>query len=329
MSAATRTVVAAALLTASSTAMAGRLSADLNARELTIECHEGCSILVQPVGSRIHVFDLTSGAHDKRPASGLKFDDCHDTRYFPTQDLPSRVYSYARADVDVVVLNGSGANDHLVVLGLDGPVEVAAGGGNDILVSHGQNTFASLDNGADCASLVDMDYGRVYGRSGNDVIFGESGDYDVYGGDGDDEVYTGDGDDLVKGDSGDDHIETAGGRDLVYGGDGKDNLFVGDGDDIAYGGDNEDWIKLGSGNDFAKGERGDDIILGGPGDDTMEGNRGRDFIRDEEGANDAWGGRDNDELDVTGAGSVVSGSGGHDACASAPNVTLSNCESSL
>ena len=180
------------------------------------------------------------------------------------------------------------SNSALQATGQKG-VRLWGGSGNDIIYGAG-------------------DSDKLYGQADNDVLVGFGGDDALYGGDGKDELSGGDGRDFLDG--GDDESADAlfggMGADVIHGGDGDDKL-VGDlpylkgangyppGTDTKLMGG--DYLSGGAGKDKIWGDAGDDYLDGGTGDDKLYGGLDDDHLFGGENADDLSGGKGNDFLD--------------------------------
>ena len=116
----------------------------------------------------------------------------------------------------------------------------------------------------------------IYGNGGNDRLSGGQGDDTLLGGSGHDTVYGSHGDDDVRGGSGNDRLFGGIGNDRLEGGSGNDRLSAGADDDILIGGWGNDHLIAGAGNDILQGGSGNDALCGQDGDDISEGGKGND-----------------------------------------------------
>ena len=173
--------------------------------------------------------------------------------------------------LDHIVIQGTGANDHIVagggddtVWGEDGDDRIEAGYGVD-----------SINGGAgdDIITSAGTDIGAVSvlkGESGNDVIVDGTGMSLIFGGDGKDYIVSGFDDGEIRGGQGDD---------FIYGGDGMGMLF---------GNEGNDWVEGGAGFDFIAGDMaelffnstiiGHDVLNGGQGDTDYDADSGDDIM---------------------------------------------------
>ncbi|MFK7817790.1 MAG: choice-of-anchor Q domain-containing protein [Planctomycetaceae bacterium] len=208
----------------------------------------------------------------------------------------------------------AGADSLTVGEGIDGPMLVSAGIGDDTVLTGGGND-------------------TVFAGAGDDLVSTGGGDDFILGDAGDDTVLAGAGTDTVNGSSGSDSLNGEGGVDLLIGQGGRDWLSGGGGKDTLLGGASRDVLDGGPGDDRLEGytddDLGDDDSNPGPdGDDTLFGGSGRDEITDSIGMNAVFGGPDkdiivaggklsgglgDDRIRGTAAGSILRGGSGNDA----------------
>jgi VCBS repeat-containing protein len=147
---------------------------------------------------------------------------------------------------------------------------------------------------------------KLYGEADDDLLVGYGGDDELYGGDGKDELSGGDGRDFLDGGTGNDQLSGGYGADVLYGGEGNDGL-TGDAyylkgtnwypagiDESKLGGD---FLDGGVGNDSLWGNNGDDYLYGGVGDDALYGGLDDDHQFGEAGQDTLAGGKGGDYLD--------------------------------
>ncbi len=155
-----------------------------------------------------------------------------------------------------------------------------------------------------------VEFEKLYGSGGIDLIFGNSGCDELYGGVGIDALFGGGASDLLKGEND---------SDLMFGGEGEDKLFGGgfidvgfgneDADEL-YGEENSDLLFGNLGNDKLLGDDpsantgGMDLLLGGSGDDKLYGYKDSDFI---------FGGENNDTIEGNEGADVLFGLNGDDS----------------
>jgi Ca2+-binding RTX toxin-like protein len=121
----------------------------------------------------------------------------------------TRTFSAKR--VWVVAIRGLGGDDRIAAApGLDFPVWIEGGGGND-----------SLTGGIAKDTLS--------GGAGHDTLDGQAGSDHLTGDNGNDVLRGGDGDDYLRGDAGNDQLDGGAGRDKLLGGGNDDSLFADDG----------------------------------------------------------------------------------------------------
>lgn len=204
--------------------------------------------------------------------------------------------------------------------GMDTPVVVTGGAGDDILVVSALHRATIIPR---VFSLVDGKGGNdtIIMGAGNDYVDAGTGDdfvlnlggadsvglgpgYDVFlggddaelvdGGNDDDIMVVGGGDDVANGQAGNDIIRGGSGADHVNGGDGNDRLDGGSGADIITGGNGNDTILGGQGDDTINGNGGDDAILGELDKDTVYADDGTDYVDGGDGDDNLYGGAKGD-----------------------------------
>ncbi|MCJ2163449.1 MULTISPECIES: calcium-binding protein [unclassified Pseudodesulfovibrio] len=114
-----------------------------------------------------------------------------------------------------------------------------------------------------------QDPARVFGHSGDDLLYGSSGDDTLYGLDGDDLLRGGDGDDELYGGYGNDYLIGGAGNDTLIDLSGNDTLDGGAGDDLIIGLEGLSTLIGGAGNDTITGATGNLIEAVGEGIDTI------------------------------------------------------------
>ncbi|MDR0702966.1 MAG: hypothetical protein LBF61_11335, partial [Azoarcus sp.] len=182
--------------------------------------------------------------------------------------------------------------------------------GNDLLIKSVSTTantvtikdFENGDLGILLGNKLTTDPGRVdrvFGSSGNDIIYtldeedviiALDGDNIVYAGTGNDLVWGDRGNDILHGEQGLDFLDGEAGNDWLYGGNGAD-LIEGDaGNDTLYADNGPedlallaasgqgDWLNGGSGDDALFGSVRADFLAGGAGKDTLHGGAGDDVL---------------------------------------------------
>lgn len=244
--------IAAALPAA---AHAGRVHTKLDGNTLEVDCDKSCHVLVEAVGSRVHIFDLTGTWKDQRTDNGYRAQHC---RQHDADNVPNRNWSYAQADVDWIDLKGSGGNDYFDLRGLSAFATVDTKGGEDHVVSELDGSYR-LGGGDDCGLLLAG--GDLYGQSGMDELTVQGGPAYVDGGDDADEIETDDWDDVVRGGSGPDIIFGEGGDDELRGNHGNDDIQDMHGSNALFGGRDDDWLKT-NGSSSIDGRAGTDTCVG-------------------------------------------------------------------
>lgn len=320
---------ATAVLALTATAANAGLRASQDGDRVNINCGSGgCFVFVKPVGSRIHIFNMTQTYFDNawiRPRGDDHALSCSPEFYSSLQELPRRAFSFAQSEVNRIRFTGNGKNERFELYGLEHiSVDADMKGGNDIVVIK-RRIEALLGDGHDCAYV--MGGGSVSGQGGDDTITVLEGSFDVDGGDGSDEIRAGRAEaSFLKGGSGDDMFYGSPGDDVIYAQGGDDRVLGGDGNDYIDGGDGSDELDGEEGDDVIYGGRGNDDLYGGPGDDYLRGNRGNDDLIDLEGVNQLNGDADNDRIEVYNAGSNANGGGGSDLCIVRRQATHQHCE---
>ena len=217
----------------------------------------------------------------------------------------------------IVVLAGAG-DDLIDATGVESPVSIIGGDGNDIIIGGDGNDTVDAGAGDDC----------VVGNSGDDLIIDGPGN-DIYeagagadhleasgdvnmlltdisltrgGGGGpifDTNTISGfesaslvggisandlsavsfSGSTTIEGGSGDDTITGSIAGGLLKGGPGNDRLTGGINDDIIHGGNGDDFLNARGGGDVLYGGTGNDNMNGGTGADYLDGGIGNDFVK--------------------------------------------------
>jgi Ca2+-binding RTX toxin-like protein len=122
------------------------------------------------------------------------------------------------SDVDAIVVDLGSGNDILVTApGINVPMTITGGDGNDLITAGGGADF-------------------IDGGLGVDILYGAGGDDVLLGGDGNDDLFGGSGNDVLIGGNGNDMLFGQAGRDLLIGSSDEDLLSAGDGEDILVGG---------------------------------------------------------------------------------------------
>jgi Ca2+-binding RTX toxin-like protein len=145
-------------------------------------------------------------------------------------------------------INGGNGNDTITSGALgSGAREMHGGGGDDVLLPHGQAQIVTGDAGNDIAS-----YQGVY--AGTKVInLVGTGLETVIGSEGNDSIIGSDASEVILGEAGDDTILGNGGNDYIDGGPGFDSLSGGSGNDTFVNADSQkDVIDGGDGFDIAE-----------------------------------------------------------------------------
>ena len=200
----------------------------------TVSVSDGALVIVDTVGED-NVLDVLDGSgglrvYDDRapPVAG---DGC-----FPIG--PKTVQCFAL--VNRVRADLGGGDDLAGTVGIDVPVEMSGGAGEDLLEAGDGSSV--LDGGGGIDSLA--------GGDGVDRLAGDTGDDLLLGGKDADTMVGGQGDDILNGQAGSGDVALGGdGRDLLRGGEGADQLEGGAGDDVLIGGDGRDDVGTGTGSD--------------------------------------------------------------------------------
>jgi len=141
--------------------------------------------------------------------------------------VTNRVFTYAKAQVNRVDLNGGAGNDTFTGRGTGNVrLRMFGNGGNDTF--YGSSGRDIMVGGAGNDNL--------FGRGGNDFIQGDDGDDNIHGGDGNDILFGGNGNDTVNGGAGIDAITGDAGDDILISIDGEtlDTLDAGSGADTLW-----------------------------------------------------------------------------------------------
>jgi len=158
--------------------------------------------------------------------------------------------TFARAGVLRIEIDGFGGDDRIDWMGIDLPVSLRAGGGNDVITA-GSGSDTVLGGDGNDKIHGGEEYDLLSGNAGNDQIDGGLGNDRLNGDGGNDKLYGGAGLDRLFGYAGRDYLDGGSSGDRLDGGDGVDNLFGQGGDDGFYTQDNDgDAIFGGSGHDF-------------------------------------------------------------------------------
>ena len=191
------------------------------------------------------------------------------------------------------IFSGNGNDTVLIDTGVDVPVSMDGGAGNDTLTAGGAGSTLVGGEGNDCLTGSYYD-DSIDGGGGNDCIAGNAGKDTIGGGDGADTLLGGPGDDsidagagndrvsggddrdTIRGGEGDDTLLGENGFDTIYGDGGNDSLVGGVGSDCMFGGDGNDSLDGGNSDDYLDGGAGDDYLIGGLASDTLLGGTGND-----------------------------------------------------
>jgi Ca2+-binding RTX toxin-like protein len=217
---------------------------------------------------------------------------------------------------DIVIVNGTAAGNHIsvvscgssvIVKGLAEQVTIdGAEGANDSLVINGLDGNDVIDASKLSAGQIRL---LIDGGAGNDIVIGSTGDDVALLGAGDDRFVwnAGDGSDVVEGGDGVDTLEfnasnadetitiVANAQRVALGNAiggvamdvaGVENIVVraGNGNDVVSAGNGLSalshlTIDGGAGNDTITGGDGNDLLIGGDGDDVVTGGRGTDVAQ--------------------------------------------------
>jgi Ca2+-binding RTX toxin-like protein len=256
-------------------------------------------VSVNDTGSFVFVDDTTAG---ETPGSGCETDPVLTTRVRCSKQ------SGVVTTIDVSLFGG---NDILTSTGLDMPLSVSGGDGNDDLTGGTQRDILNGDAGDDSldgrglnddlnggADIDTADYDGAVDLNvsldgvANDGAVGENDNVQTEnvrtaGGS---DTLTGDGNaNRLEGDVGNDTLDGGGGADTLNGGDGNDVLIGGAGGDVLSGGlgtgDTADYstaggavtVTIGAAADDGEVAEGDDVktsvenVIGGPFDDNITG----------------------------------------------------------
>ncbi|MEW6155801.1 MAG: hypothetical protein AB1813_00100 [Verrucomicrobiota bacterium] len=226
------------------------------------------------------------------------------------------------------IVANAGDGDDLIVFqeGVDSPVSINGGSGNDTIVYDGvgvsgDTSFIWGDSGNDTITIGDafQALAMIFGGSGNDLIEGSPVADMIFGDSGHDQLIGG---------RGNDTISDSDGMNVIIGGLGNDTINGGSGIDLIAGDEaNFDWqtgVALYSlitsssglgGTDTINGGDGDDFILGGFALDTISGGSGRDLLIGDEASIDF---NSSGQLDfvatigANGSGELLNGDNGDD-----------------
>ncbi len=188
----------------------------------------------------------------------------------------------------VIAVNGNDGNDLLNFAGLDSPVLLDAGAGNDTLIGGNANDTLIGGDGNDL----------IRGGDGDDDISDPGGRNRIFGGMGDDVIRGGSANDTIFGNAGNDNISDPSGRNRIFGGSGDDTLVGGANDDTIFGSAGDDEISDPSGRNRIFAGRGNDLIRGGRNNDLIHAGAGDDEIIDLLGRNLLFGGRGRDSINA-------------------------------
>ena len=188
----------------------------------------------------------------------------------------------------VIAVNGNDGNDLLNFAGLDSPVLLDAGAGNDTLIGGNANDTLIGGDGNDL----------IRGGDGDDDISDPGGRNRIFGGMGDDVIRGGSANDTIFGNAGNDNISDPSGRNRIFGGSGDDTLIGGANDDTIFGSAGDDEISDPSGRNRIFAGRGNDLIRGGRNNDLIHAGAGDDEIIDLLGRNLLFGGRGRDSINA-------------------------------
>ena len=163
------------------------------------------------------------------------------------------------ADAAKLVIKGGSGDDQVTIgRGVDG-VNVLGGGGDDVIISRGEDTFVSAGAGSDRVRVY-ADGAVILGGKGNDNVYVAGDNARVNGGRGNDNVHV-DGDEAnVRGGRGRDRVNVHGDDARVQGGRGRDTLTVVGDNASVHGGRGRDVINV-TGHDPR--------VTGGAGKDTI------------------------------------------------------------
>ncbi len=190
-----------------------------------------------------------------------------------------------------IVADGGQGDDYIDLRGVQSPVEIDGGVGNDtIFLSDGTGSIVHGNDGNDTITASTSDAATnvtIYGDAGNDTLVAGAAGITIYGGAGrdtitgsalDDELYGDEGDDTIDAGKGNDYVEGGAGNDTIEGGAGIDYLIGGAGRDILRGSRDDDILDGGDGDDELYGGSGNDLLIGGDGNDLLNGHAGIDLL---------------------------------------------------
>jgi Ca2+-binding RTX toxin-like protein len=228
-----------------------------------------------PVGSNIHISDLTPGYQSQPDVSALPWggflvawaDDSSPNPDHSGQGIRAQLFDASGAAVgDTFQVDaqhyGSEVEPSVVVLSA---TEAAI--------------FYHSDYPSDPSGLLERSIALpIVGTPADDILSG-TGDVDrIAGLEGNDTIRGNDGDDALYGGAGNDYLDGGNGNDTLDGGDGNDVIIGGDGNDVIQGGNGANSISDGNGNDIVYGGADSDIFQGSAGDDYYNGADGFDWV---------------------------------------------------
>jgi RTX calcium-binding nonapeptide repeat (4 copies) len=168
---------------------------------------------------------------------------------------PDRVLRGARGRINFMVALVNG--DRLV-----------GGNGHDQLTAYPGTRRVRIDGGSGADLIEGMGRElRLFGGTGNDLIYGGPGKDRIHGGPGNDEIYGGPANDTIYGGLGNDVIYGSRGNDTIYGGVGDDTIVDHWGADIVVTGPGHNLVDVADG-------RGDDRVTCAAGGDPVIAERG-------------------------------------------------------
>ncbi|MDW8262945.1 MAG: S8 family serine peptidase [Phycisphaerales bacterium] len=189
---------------------------------------------------------------------------------------------FARLSSGRVVVSGTPGDDRFRVIPEGNAIRVFRGNAelrfddarvNALLVTLGDgNDRFEAAAGLDEPLIVDAGDGNdsITAGDGNDQLLGGTGNDTLLGGAGDDRLVGAGGRDLLLGGIGNDGLFGENGNDTLDGGGNVDRLFGGDGDDLLIGASSNDKLYGQGGNDTLIGGRGADLLDGGSGVDSAD-----------------------------------------------------------
>src|SRR5688500_3481033 len=184
----------------------------------------------------------------------LRSQKIHSSVHSKSETLEPRRLLAASLDGGLLLVEGTGGNDQIIVGIRDGRLRVKTNGNVE--------TFR----------LGAVDSLRIHGRGGHDEIRAELDIKSrIYGGVGDDTLVGGGRRDLLDGGAGDDVLSAGAADDRLFGDDGLDELLGRGGRDFLDGGEHADRLSGGGGSDEARGGGAADRIHGDAGDDSLVG----------------------------------------------------------